>query len=112
MRWHFAALSVHYCVNMLKAIESLCFGKSPALTVMYRLPFNKLWASCSFLPPAFHSIDPQKTQGQAAPFLSPHTTGCPHREWCHRAGPIPSTGFCPPHPTHAHREDRTSLTLP
>lgn len=53
LKRHFAALSVQYCVSMLKAIESLCFGKSPELIVMYRLPVNKLWASCSFLPPAF-----------------------------------------------------------
>lgn len=52
---------------MLKAIESLCFGKSHELIVMYRLPFNKLWASHLILPLAFHSTDPQKEQGRAAP---------------------------------------------
>lgn len=100
---------MHYCVNMLKAIESLCFGKSPELIVMYRLPFNKIWASCSFLPPAFHSVHPQKEQGRAAPLHpapaappGPAVGGRPIPEpppWWGALADRGATGLAPPHQT-------------
>lgn len=105
LRLYFAALSVHYCVNMLKAIESLCFGKIPELIVMYRLPFNKLWASYCFLSPAFHSIDPQKQQGWAASLhpsaapMGPAAEDRPLPEPPHRWVPLQRgvpQGWCPP----------------